>query len=257
MNLFKNKRIKINITLFMTIMFVIIIKITNLDIALFRIINQVSLYTGPVLWANITILGDTLIALVIILPFIYKKPNVFWPILFAGIIALLVSHGIKNLLAVPRPPAVLDAQSFEIIGPVYRQRSFPSGHATTVFTFATVILSYRRLKKYKIYILSIAFLVASSRIVVGIHWPSDVLAGIVLGYLSGYSGLCIYLQWYRKLPRVKKYIIGFITLVAVVIAIFFHDTGYAQVKFFQILISTAVFFLIFLQTYLVKRLENS
>jgi membrane-associated phospholipid phosphatase len=257
MYLVKHRYLKIDIFLLITILIFAIVKIMNLDVLLFRYINQISLYTGPIVWANVTILGDTLIALVIILPFIYKKPNVFWPILFAGIIALLVSHGIKNLLVVPRPPAIMDPQSFEIIGPAYRQRSFPSGHATTVFTFATVILSYKRSKKYKIYILSLALLIGVSRIIVGIHWPSDVLAGIVLGYLSGYSGLCIYLQWYRQWPKVKKYIIRFITVVAVVILIFFHDTGYEQVKLLQTLISLAAILQMLLQTYLIDRIKNS
>jgi undecaprenyl-diphosphatase len=62
--------------------------------------------------------------------------------------------------------------------------SFPSGHATTSFCLATVIaMRYPKLR-YPIFILAI--IVALSRPYVGVHYPSDILIGAVLGIFIGY-----------------------------------------------------------------------
>jgi len=59
--------------------------------------------------------------------------------------------------------------------------SFPSNHATSAFVIAvTVCLFYKQLGKV---CLLIAFGIAFSRIWVGVHYPLDVIAGIILGTL--------------------------------------------------------------------------
>ncbi len=62
--------------------------------------------------------------------------------------------------------------------------SFPSGHAFRNFALAQLL--YLHNKKFGIIALIIAFLVAFSRIFVGVHYPSDVLAGIIIGVGSAY-----------------------------------------------------------------------
>ncbi|ATV80198.1 Membrane-associated phospholipid phosphatase [Corynebacterium pseudotuberculosis] len=58
--------------------------------------------------------------------------------------------------------------------------SFPSGHATTAFAAATILaLLCRRWWVVTAWIMAAA--VALSRLVRGVHWPSDVLAGALLG----------------------------------------------------------------------------
>ena len=62
--------------------------------------------------------------------------------------------------------------------------SFPSGHAATFFAISAVVYSFN--KK-----LGIVFLVASCfisifRVFCGVHWPSDVLAGAIVGLFSGW-----------------------------------------------------------------------
>ncbi len=61
--------------------------------------------------------------------------------------------------------------------------SFPSGHTTTSFACATVLGAFVPRAAPAFYLLALA--IGFSRIYVGVHWPFDVLAGIVLGVAVG------------------------------------------------------------------------
>ncbi len=62
--------------------------------------------------------------------------------------------------------------------------AFPSGHASFYFALATIIYGYNKKAGIAFYIGS--FLIVLARIFVGLHWPSDILAGAVLGILMGW-----------------------------------------------------------------------
>lgn len=65
----------------------------------------------------------------------------------------------------------------------YAHVSFPSGHSTTAGALAVVILVLA--PRFRALALVLAGLVAMSRVVVGAHYPSDVVAGLLLG--AGYT----------------------------------------------------------------------
>lgn len=60
------------------------------------------------------------------------------------------------------------------------QFSFPSGHTLHAVSFATVLLHYY--PEWALLVVPFASLVALSRVVLGLHYPSDVLIGAVLGF---------------------------------------------------------------------------
>jgi undecaprenyl-diphosphatase len=68
--------------------------------------------------------------------------------------------------------------------------SFPSGHAAFYFAVSTIIYSYNKKAGYLFFIAS--FLISFSRVFVGIHWPSDILGGAIVGIISGIVILKLY-----------------------------------------------------------------
>jgi len=62
--------------------------------------------------------------------------------------------------------------------------SFPSGHAAFYFGLSMMVYFYN--KKLGIIFLIASFLISVSRILVGVHWPSDILAGAVVGIFSAW-----------------------------------------------------------------------
>lgn len=69
--------------------------------------------------------------------------------------------------------------------------SFPSGHTVVAFEFFTVILLMPVKKVYKVLAGVVAFTMAFSRLYLYVHFPSDVLAGMLLGSLFGVMGMRI------------------------------------------------------------------
>ena len=101
----------------------------------------------------------------------------------------LLSTLAKTLVARPRPELVahlVDVTSY----------SFPSGHAmssaVTYLTLGVLLASAQRRKRIKAYLIGIALtltlLIGASRVYLGVHWPTDVLAGWALG--AAWAMLC-------------------------------------------------------------------
>jgi membrane-associated phospholipid phosphatase len=66
----------------------------------------------------------------------------------------------------------------------YQFESFPSGHTTTAFA-AAMVLSFLAPRWFGLGVL-FALAIAASRLVLGAHYPSDVLAGAVIGVMGAY-----------------------------------------------------------------------
>jgi len=163
--------------------------ITGTNEAWFHRINGWSYVTGPRVWADVTIFGDALVLLGLALPILWYRPRWAWGLVAAALITTLVTHTIKPWLAMPRPAAVLGADAITIIGPVLRAKAMPSGHAAAALTLAGALVPLIKSRSARFIILSVAVLVAVSRVVVGAHWPVDVMAGALIGWLSGMISL--------------------------------------------------------------------
>jgi undecaprenyl-diphosphatase len=89
---------------------------------------------------------------------------------------------LKHLCARVRPCHAL-AWCAPLAGTAPVDFSFPSGHAAGVFAFAAFVAL--RWPRWGAPALAFAALVAASRVVLGVHYPSDVLAGALLGAAVG------------------------------------------------------------------------
>ena len=88
---------------------------------------------------------------------------------------------IKNWVARIRPYEMIDGLTL-IVGKAH-DYSFPSGHTGSAFALAVVIFMVMD-RKYGLLALGLATLMGFSRLYVGIHYPSDVLGGIILGVIT-------------------------------------------------------------------------
>lgn len=97
---------------------------------------------------------------------------------FLGPIAIGLNYVVKAIVKRPRP--VLDG--LPPLGGAPSSLSFPSAHATSSFAVATAMT---RVDAWGALAFVLAFALSLGRPYLGMHYPSDVLAGIVLGVALG------------------------------------------------------------------------
>jgi membrane-associated phospholipid phosphatase len=156
--------------------------------AVFLALNRIGPATSDALWANLTVLGDAMVAFALCLPLWRRRPDLLWALAFVALLGTLWVHGMKPFVDVARPPAVL-GNDVHVIGPAYKAHSFPSGHATTAFAIGGLLALGLASRLWAGAIVALATLVAISRAVVGVHWPLDILAGAFGGWLAAVFGL--------------------------------------------------------------------
>lgn len=78
--------------------------------------------------------------------------------------------------------------------------SFPSGHTST--SFAVVGIIWSQLRKYRVYVVLIACLIAFSRLYLFVHYPSDILGGIVQGLVCAKIVLKVYPIDGKRIPDI-------------------------------------------------------
>ncbi|MCH3972890.1 MAG: phosphatase PAP2 family protein [Oscillospiraceae bacterium] len=117
--------------------------------------------------------------------------------------ALLGNAVLKPLVARPRP-CWLDPGTVLLL-PMPRGYSFPSGHALTAAAAAAVLTLTNR--KFAWAAVPAALLIGFSRLYLYVHFPSDVLCGLLLGAAVGTAVFCCgekYLRLPRKTSAIKK-----------------------------------------------------
>jgi undecaprenyl-diphosphatase len=117
-----------------------------------------------------------------LLSFARRDPRPAAATLAAVVVADLVATALKLLTDRPRPYVAHPEQ--EPLREAHLDLSLPSGHAASSLA-AAVVLAPLVPRPAAAALLVLAVLVAWSRVYVGVHYPSDVLAGAVLGVAVG------------------------------------------------------------------------
>ncbi len=113
---------------------------------------------------------------------------------------LLVNVTIKPIVARPRPYEVNTA--IKLIIPPLNDFSFPSGHTAASFSASCAV--YMHNKRWGIPCIVLAILISVSRLYLGVHFPSDVIFGMVFGIISAYiSDYICKKHLYKKLKVIK------------------------------------------------------
>ena len=174
----------------------------NTDLSLFRWVNQsLANPVGDVLFPFLTELQNfTLIYAFAILGFAFLGKQRDRVMLLLLLIVILIgdqlsSSVIKPLVGRLRPCAVLD--NVRLLVPCGPGKSFPSSHA--VNNFAMAFLAGRYYRRAAPYLFAYAFLVALSRVYIGVHYPADIVAGALLGCAVGWGVIVSHNALFRAL----------------------------------------------------------
>ena len=160
------------------------------------------------LMTDITALGGATIifmitAAVVFYLMIQKQYEFMLLILVATIGGALLSFGLKELFSRERPPLI-----FHLL--TVKSMSFPSGHAmmssVVYLTQGALLAKVQSNKNLRVYILLVAvmlvFLIGLSRIYLGVHYPTDVLAGWSVGL--AWASLCWFAARYLQRRKERK-----------------------------------------------------
>ena len=151
-------------------------------------LNQLGGNIPQTFWSTVTLLGDTHVAVALTLFLIFKHKQLLPAALIATIPATLIAQSFKRGIPIDRPFSVLPEDSFVQIGRVLEMGSFPSGHTMTAAVWVGLFILFTR-KTYLSYLFALILLLAgTSRIMVGAHWPVDVLVGASIGLLCAFVG---------------------------------------------------------------------
>ena len=152
----------------------------------------------------ITYLGEKgifWISIGVILLFFKKTRKCGLFMLISMMLGLIFGNGLlKNLVARQRPCWIDDTINLLVANP--KDFSFPSGHTLASFEAAITILLFD--KRWGIVAIITAFLIGISRLYLFVHFPTDVLAGAVLGTIIAVTVYHLGNKIEKKISEKKK-----------------------------------------------------
>ena len=164
--------------------------ILNIDIAIFHFINRG--LSNPLFDFIMPLFHhEKYFIPLLIIPWVsaivYDRPNRWKLVCIIPITILFVDQTgllIKNYTARPRPWVILDPTIMHhLANPSGANLSFPSNHAANMSALAVIFSNIY--KKYMKIFWICATTVMFSRIYIGVHYPSDVFVGGILGFIIG------------------------------------------------------------------------
>ncbi len=125
--------------------------------------------------------------------------------------------GIKELFHLPRPIGTKGIRSLRV--ETATGYSFPSGHTQSTTTFFYFWILKVKKTWFRVLAWILILMVGFSRLYLGVHWPKDVLGGIVFAIISVHFGR----QFFREVTTLK---VVFSVAIVNLLCLFFHSEGY-------------------------------
>lgn len=161
----------------------------------FHLLNEAGRPVPGWLLANLTELGNTAVLGALVATGARRHPQMLIAVVVAVLAGAVVINGLKDLLGVARPPAVIAADELRLVGTAYTTGSFPSGHTFATFSVAGVLLAFTRSRVRRLALLLGAAAIGFTRVLIGVHWPLDVLAGAAGGLAVAGLGVLVSRTW--------------------------------------------------------------
>ena len=133
-----------------------IVALTDANQPLFLAINHAGAFFSDDFLLSLTLLGNLLAGVALLGAALRNRAQMIWAAVLAAPFGTLFVHGTKQLLATPRPAAVLSPDVMTIVGPTLKAMSFPSGHTTTAFVYAAVVWTLTGDRRLRVLVLAAA-----------------------------------------------------------------------------------------------------
>ena len=181
----------------------------------FFIFQQINKFAGR--WVILDALGIFFarylgyVLIFFLLSFLFKNFKRYWPMVIQGFSAAILARlGFTELIRFlwPKPRPFVE-NHINLLLSHSVSSSFPSGHAAFFFALSTVLLLYNK-KFYPrpkfwwgagLFFFLVSFLISIARVFVGIHWPSDILAGAAIGIFSGWLIILFFRKFFSSVEK--------------------------------------------------------
>ena len=176
---------------------------------------QSGLSNGWISFFQVVTLFGSWLGLVIALFIIFRKKKVMAGLMLVTFVfAVAINFLIKNLVCRPRP-----FESFDFIVNYGGEGgySMPSGHSVSAGVLATFLIAYifqtSKSKSFRacgtIFITLLTLLIAFSRMLLGVHYFTDVIVGLVEGVVFASIALLIYTYYKYKMQKQVEILMKF------------------------------------------------
>lgn len=198
-----------NFLLALTIALILLKLFPSLDLYALKSLNK--LFFDERTYAVITDMGNAFFITAFIIPalIVYSNFNSKINSVSASILVIpslvfgLFIQLVKNIVNVPRPAGVGDI-NINFLEPVFQSNSFPSGHTASIFIVCLIWLKValtntKGFQMHYFIIVLCALIISLTRVIVGAHWLSDVLASILFAWLFAE----LFLKYFLKINKSK------------------------------------------------------